>query len=121
MEVGFIGLGRMGGNIVARLVEGGHVVVAYDRAPDTVKAIQSKGPVASAAGAGGNTFYKDDVHRAEALTLHGLHFVDAGTSGGIWGSRPSSRRSRPRRASFTWGRWERGITSRWSITASSTR
>ena len=126
MELGFVGLGRMGGNMVTRLQRGGHTVVAYDRSPEAVSSAQQSGArgagtlddlvktltpprsvwvmvpagaptestIAELAGKlapgdvivdGGNTRYKDDVRRAKELAARGLHYVDAGTSGGIWG------------------------------------
>ena len=126
MELGFVGLGRMGGNMVTRLAEGGHRIVAYDRSAATVTAVEGRGARGAAsldalvkmlappravwvmvpAGEatettiralaealspgdtiidGGNTHYKDDVRRARELMPRGLHYVDAGTSGGIWG------------------------------------
>ena len=126
MEIGFVGLGRMGGNMVTRLLQGGHQVVAYDRSPSAVsavtaagaKGVQSLGDLVSALKAprviwvmvpagdpteatinelaglmakgdivvdGGNSKYKDDVRRARELAPRGLSYVDAGTSGGIWG------------------------------------
>ena len=126
MDIGFIGLGRMGGNMVTRLLRGGHRVVAYDRAASAVSAAvaggaQGVGSLAEVAVAltpprgvwvmvpageptettirelagalargdvvidGGNTHYKDDVRRAGELEPRGIHYVDAGTSGGIWG------------------------------------
>ena len=126
MQIAFVGLGRMGGNMVTRLLRAGHQIVAYDPA-DAARAAAEKGgarAVASLealvtaltppravwvmvpAGAptestindlasrlssgdviidGGNTKWTDDVRRAEALRPRGLHYVDAGTSGGIWG------------------------------------
>jgi 6-phosphogluconate dehydrogenase len=126
MEIGFVGLGRMGGNMVTRLLRGGHRVVAYDRAAEAVSAAtaagargaRSLGDLAAALTAprvvwvmvpaggpteqtihdlaavlssgdvvvdGGNTHFKDDVRRARALGPRGLSYVDAGTSGGVWG------------------------------------
>ena len=126
MEIGMIGLGRMGGNMVRRLLGGGHRVVVYDRDPESVRAASSAGAVPATslaelvqalpapravwimvpAGApventiaelqplvqpgdvlidGGNSNYKDTIRRGEALEQAGIHFVDAGTSGGIWG------------------------------------
>jgi 6-phosphogluconate dehydrogenase len=128
MELGFVGLGRMGGNMVTRLVRDGHRVVAYDRSPDAASLARANGAEAAAALAdlpgalrppravwvmvpageptestvqalggllergdtivdGGNTRWKDDVRRAAALSARGVHYVDAGTSGGIWGLR----------------------------------
>lgn len=126
MELGMIGLGRMGGNMVQRLLQGGHRVVAYDRDPEAVKASEAAGavgagsqeglvgsltppravwimvPVGDATEAtidglmpllspgdvmldGGNSNYKDTVRRGEKLREKGVHFMDVGTSGGIWG------------------------------------
>ncbi len=127
MQIGIVGLGRMGGNIARRLMEHGHSVVVYDRSKDAVAALAEAGAtpagslteLASAldaprtvwvmlpAGApteetvtaldeafsdgdtiidGGNTFYKDDIRRARALKPKGIHYVDCGTSGGVWGA-----------------------------------
>ena len=126
MELGFIGLGKMGMNMVTRLQQGKHHVVAYDRAADIIKQAESVGCVGAASledmiaklkaprivwimvpsGAptedtvgkvasllsagdiiidGGNTNFHDDVRRAAELKKKNLHYVDAGTSGGIWG------------------------------------
>ncbi|WP_407520674.1 phosphogluconate dehydrogenase (NAD(+)-dependent, decarboxylating) [Methylobacterium oryzisoli] len=126
MQLGMIGLGRMGGNIVRRLLRAGHTAVVYDRSPEAVAALVEAGATGAAsledlvakldvpraawvmlpAGAatedtvnrlaplmqrddtiidGGNSFYKDDIRRAAALREHGLHYVDVGTSGGVWG------------------------------------
>ena len=125
MRIGMIGLGRMGGNMVRRLMRGGHEVVAYDRDPSAVQALAREGAVAAstpdelarllggsrvvwlmvpdqvvdaaiesvapflAAGDvivdGGNTHFKEDVRRADALAGRGIEFVDVGTSGGVWG------------------------------------
>ena len=126
MKIGLIGLGRMGANIVRRLLRGGHEVVVYNRSPEPVEALAKEGAIASTgladmrdklgetaifwvmlpAGAitdqtideivalakpgdividGGNSFYKDDIRRAKALRDKGLHYVDVGTSGGVWG------------------------------------
>jgi 6-phosphogluconate dehydrogenase len=126
MELGFIGLGRMGMNMVIRLVRGGHRVVVYNRTPEKVREAEGHGAVGASsvadlvarlgrpravwvmvpAGAatqdmidtvarhldrddavidGGNSNFHDDVRRAEALKPLGVHYVDAGTSGGIWG------------------------------------
>src|SRR5579871_425449 len=126
MQLGMIGLGRMGGNIVRRLMRHGHSTVVYDKDPKAVAAIAGEG----AAGAnaleefvkkldkprtawvmlpagritettidalsklmesgdvvidGGNTFWQDDVRRGKALKEKGIHYVDVGTSGGVWG------------------------------------
>ncbi|WP_122663415.1 phosphogluconate dehydrogenase (NAD(+)-dependent, decarboxylating) [Pseudomonas viridiflava] len=126
MQLGIIGLGRMGGNIARRLMLNGHTTVVYDRDEASRSALAKEGSIAVAdlpalvaamekpravwvmlpAGEpteetinvlselldaddviidGGNTFYKDDVRRAQALTAKGLHYVDVGTSGGVWG------------------------------------
>jgi len=126
MQLGMIGLGRMGGNIVRRLLRDGHTAVVYDRDPKAVEALAAEGATAASsledlaakleaprtawvmlpAGQiteetvtalggllsaddciidGGNTFYKDDIRRAAALRDKQLHYVDVGTSGGVWG------------------------------------
>ncbi len=126
MELGFVGLGRMGANMTLRLLRGGHRVVAYDRDPQATERVLAEGASAATSLAdlvgqlqpprhvwimvpaggpvgetiasltplltrgdvvidGGNSYYKDSVARAEALAEIGLHFLDAGTSGGIWG------------------------------------
>ena len=126
MRIGMIGLGRMGGNIARRLMQGGHECVVYDRSGPAVTELAGEGAVAAAslaemakklgaprifwvmlpAGAptedtiaeiagmaesgdividGGNSFYKDDIRRAKALAERGIHYVDVGTSGGVWG------------------------------------
>src|SRR5471032_725635 len=126
MQLGMIGLGRMGGNIVRRLMKHGHTTVVYDKDPKAVTAISTDGAVGAAALEdfvnkltrprtawvllqagkitettiealaklmqpgdviidGGNTFWQDDVRRAKALKERGIHYVDVGTSGGIWG------------------------------------
>jgi 6-phosphogluconate dehydrogenase len=64
MQICVVGLGRMGGNIARRLMQGGHECVVYD---------------------GGNSFYRDDIRRAAALKARGIAYVDVGTSGGVWG------------------------------------
>ena len=126
MELGFVGLGKMGLNMVARLVAGGRQVVAYDQHADAVQQATDAGahgassldalvsqltppravwvmvpagpPTESVVSAlssvlstgdvivdGGNTNFRDDVRRAGDLHAKGLHYIDAGTSGGIWG------------------------------------
>jgi len=126
MELGFVGLGKMGMNMVARLREGRHDVVAYDLSPDLIKQaeslgatgatsldvlisklkppraiwimVPSGGPTESTVNSvasllqsgdilidGGNTHFHDDVRRAAVLKNRGLHYVDVGTSGGVWG------------------------------------
>jgi len=126
MQLGVVGLGRMGGNIVQRLQQHGHSCVVYDRNAEAVTALTKKGASGSGGlkdlaakltapraiwlmlpageateGAvtelrgvlqsgdividGGNSFYKDDVRRARSLKEKGINYVDAGTSGGVWG------------------------------------
>ena len=126
MELGFVGLGRMGANMVQRLLQGEHRIVAYNRDPKPVAAAQAKGalgvaslqdlvkrltppraiwlmvpagdPVTQTLDAltpllqagdtiveGGNSNYQDSLRRAAALREKGMHFLDAGVSGGIWG------------------------------------
>jgi 6-phosphogluconate dehydrogenase len=126
MQLGIVGLGRMGGNIARRLARAGHQCVVFDRDPAAVKALADKGisgadavqalvkqlakpraiwlmlpagevtekAIDEMAGLleagdividGGNTFYKDDVRRAKVLKAKGLHYIDCGTSGGVWG------------------------------------
>ena len=126
MQLGMIGLGRMGGNIVRRLMRRGHTTVVYDKDQKAVAALAAEGAVGAApleefvqkltppraawvmlpAGAtteatvntlasmmqkddaiidGGNSFWQDDVRRGKALQAKGLHYLDVGTSGGVWG------------------------------------
>ena len=125
MQIGMIGLGRMGANMVRRLMQGGHECVVHDVSADAVTALAGEGAVGSKslddfiarlakprvvwlmvpaavvdqtldglvgrleAGDiivdGGNSYYRDDVDRAKRLTPRGLHYVDCGTSGGVWG------------------------------------
>jgi 6-phosphogluconate dehydrogenase len=126
MEIGFIGLGKMGMNMVTRLQRDKHRVIAYDRTADLVKQAESQGCVGASSLAdlvsklkapravwimvpsgapteetvnavaallqkgdtiidGGNTRFVDDVRRAAELKKKGIEYVDAGTSGGIWG------------------------------------
>ena len=127
MQLGFVGLGRMGGNMTRRLVAGGHEVVAWDRNADAVQALARAGVSGAASPAdlvsrltppravwimvpagdpteqtvttlaehlqqgdtivdGGNSHFKDDVRRAATLATRGIHYLDAGTSGGVWGA-----------------------------------
>jgi len=127
MQIAMVGLGRMGGNMVRRLMRSGHQCVVFDRSPDTVKALGGEGAAGASsledlvkkldkpraiwvmvpAGApteetvhalaalvekgdviidGGNSYFKDDVRRAQALAAKGIDYVDVGTSGGIWGA-----------------------------------
>ena len=126
MEIGMVGLGKMGANMTTRLLKGGHSVAAFDRNAPNVKAAVEQGAqgietlaemvlvltaprtawVMVPAGDptegvinelaasfsegdtiidGGNSNYKDTMRRAEALSARGVHLVDVGTSGGIWG------------------------------------
>jgi 6-phosphogluconate dehydrogenase len=125
MQLGMIGLGRMGANLVRRLIRSGHECVVYDVNPEAVRRLEEEGAIGAAslddlaarltvpraawimvpaalagrtvdelAGRmdagdividGGNTYYRDDIHRAETLAARGLHYVDVGTSGGVWG------------------------------------
>ena len=126
MQLGVIGLGRMGGNIARRLMRDGHGCVVYDRdaagvqalakdgakpakdlddliaqlsAPraiwvmlpaggpteDTIAALAEKLSPGDVVIDGGNSFFKDDIRRAKALAAKSLHYVDVGTSGGVWG------------------------------------
>jgi 6-phosphogluconate dehydrogenase len=126
MQLGVVGLGRMGGNIAQRLMQHGHSCVVYDKSSDAVASISGKGATGSRSledlvakltapraiwlmlpagkitedavtqfgGAlqagdmlidGGNTFYKDDMRRARELKQKGVHYLDVGTSGGVWG------------------------------------
>jgi len=126
MELGMIGLGRMGTNMVRRLVRAGHQCVVYDLQPESVQALAKEGavgassledfakklksprtvwmmvPAAVVDGTlealvpfldrddavidGGNSFYHDDIRRAAELRPKGIHYVDVGTSGGVWGA-----------------------------------
>jgi len=125
MQLGMIGLGRMGGNMVQRLIRAGHDLHVYDAHASAVKELVDKGAKGSTdlrafiesltkpravwlmvpAGVvdpvlasltpllsqgdividGGNSYYHDDVRRAGELKAKGLHYVDVGTSGGVWG------------------------------------
>jgi 6-phosphogluconate dehydrogenase len=126
MQLGMVGLGRMGANMTRRLLRGGHQVVVSDLSPDTVKQIAGEGATGSSALDdfvnkltapraawvmvpsgdptektvqtllsrmqagdtiidGGNSYFKDDVRRAELCAAKGVHYVDVGTSGGVWG------------------------------------
>jgi 6-phosphogluconate dehydrogenase len=125
MQLGMIGLGRMGANMVRRLMRGGHDCVAFARSADSVRQLVGEGaagaasldelaaklkppraiwlmvPAAAVDGTiadlaprmakgdilidGGNSYYIDDIRRAKELTARGVHYVDVGTSGGVWG------------------------------------
>ena len=127
MQIGLIGLGRMGGNMSRRLLGGGHEVVVWDRSADAVQALARNGATASSSLSdlvsrlappraiwlmvpagdateqtvtgvaehlqqgdtiidGGNSHFKDDIRRAAALATRGIHYLDVGTSGGVWGA-----------------------------------
>jgi 6-phosphogluconate dehydrogenase len=126
MQLAMIGLGRMGGNIVRRLMQDGHTTVVYDQNPTAVAALAKEGSTGTgslkdlvakldkprtvwvmlpagkitddtvmALGGllesgdvvidGGNSFWRDDIRRAGVLREKGIHYVDVGTSGGVWG------------------------------------
>ena len=125
MQLGMIGLGRMGSNMVRRLLTGGHECVVFDVSPLAVASLVKEKAVGAAslqdfarklmkpravwlmvpaavvdrtiadllphleAGDilidGGNSYYVDDIRRARALASQGIHYVDVGTSGGVWG------------------------------------
>jgi len=125
MQIGMIGLGRMGANMVRRLIRGGHQSVVYDRAPQAVKKLAEEKAVGADSVAdfvkkltrpravwlmvpagvvdrtiaefvpllepgdilidGGNSYYVDDIRRAKELAAKKIHYVDVGTSGGVWG------------------------------------
>ncbi len=125
MQLGMIGLGRMGANMVRRLIKDGHQCVVFDRSADAVKdlvkenavggtsladfvkklnkpravwlmvpaavvdkAIADLSPLLEAGDIlidGGNSYYVDDIRRAKELASKGIHYVDVGTSGGVWG------------------------------------
>ena len=125
MQIGIVGLGRMGANMARRLLKGGHRVVVFNRSPKPVEELVKENATASAdlrdlasklekpraiwlmvpAAAvdnviadlvphlesgdilidGGNSYYVDDIRRAKELAPKGIHYVDVGTSGGVWG------------------------------------
>ena len=127
MELGLIGLGRMGANMAHRLLRAGHNVVGYARHASTVQSRLQEGAISAGASSladivnqlakpravwlmvpaasvddtlaelvpllapddvvidGGNSYYRDDMRRADELKKHGIHYLDVGTSGGIWG------------------------------------
>jgi 6-phosphogluconate dehydrogenase len=127
MQLGMVGLGRMGGNLVRRLMRDGHTCVVYDLNPDAVKALEAEGAIGATSMAdlaakltkpraawvmvpageitgstidavaehfeagdtiidGGNSYYRDDIRRAEELSARGIDHLDVGTSGGVWGA-----------------------------------
>ncbi|MBF0207288.1 MAG: decarboxylating 6-phosphogluconate dehydrogenase [Oligoflexia bacterium] len=126
MKIGLIGLGKMGNNMVLRLLKDKHEVVVYDRSPDPVKTLEKQGAIGASSVLdmlkklpqqkiiwlmvpsgdpttqtikeisvqlskndilidGGNSYYKNSVLMGQELAKKGIHFLDAGTSGGIWG------------------------------------
>jgi 6-phosphogluconate dehydrogenase len=125
MQLGMIGLGRMGANMARRLIKGGHECVVYDRSPEAVKNLTEEKAVGATSLAdflkrlnkpravwlmvpaavveqsiadllsllepgdilidGGNSYYVDDIRRAKELAAQKIHYVDVGTSGGVWG------------------------------------
>jgi len=125
MQLGMVGLGRMGSNLVRRLMRDGHRCVVYDVNPDAVKELEGEGatgatsledfaarlekprtawlmlPAAVVDSTlkrlvpllepgdsvidGGNSYYRDDITRAQRLAPQGIHYLDCGTSGGVWG------------------------------------
>jgi 6-phosphogluconate dehydrogenase len=125
MQIGMIGLGRMGANMTRRLLKGGHQCVVFDLSPKAVMELTQEHAVGSSSFAdltnklvepravwlmvpaaavdetiaallpyleggdilidGGNSYYVDDIRRAKELSSKGIHYVDVGTSGGIWG------------------------------------
>ncbi|MDA8313554.1 MAG: decarboxylating 6-phosphogluconate dehydrogenase [Actinomycetota bacterium] len=125
MQLGMVGLGRMGANLVRRLMRDGHRATVYDVDPRAVAPLQSEGATGATSLAdlvakleppravwlmlpaaivgstlselvgvldagdtvidGGNSYYRDDIARAKDLSARGIHFVDCGTSGGVWG------------------------------------
>ena len=125
MQLGMIGLGRMGANMVRRLMRDGHDCVVYTRRRDSVEALEKEGATGATSLAdlvakltrpraawimlpaavvdetmrdlaalmerddiiidGGNSYYRDDIRRARELETKGIHYLDVGTSGGVWG------------------------------------
>jgi 6-phosphogluconate dehydrogenase len=126
MQLGMVGLGRMGANLVRRLMRDGHTCVVFDLDPEAVQALVKEGAIGADSLAdlveklteprtawvmvpageitdktikelashmssgdtvidGGNSYYRDDIARAGALSEQGIHLVDCGTSGGVWG------------------------------------
>lgn len=126
MKIGFIGLGKMGFNMVQRLMNDGHEVVVWNRAPEPIKEVEKKGAIAATSIEdlvkklperkivwlmvpsgkpvdenidslksllkendiiidGGNSYWKETQQRSEKLAKSGIHYLDCGTSGGVWG------------------------------------
>ena len=125
MQIGMVGLGRMGANLIRRLVRDGHRCVVYDVNPDAVKELEAEAAIGATSLSdlvgklekpravwlmlpaavvdstldhlvpllepgdavidGGNSYYRDDITRAKQLVAQDIHYVDCGTSGGVWG------------------------------------
>jgi 6-phosphogluconate dehydrogenase len=126
MQLGMVGLGRMGANMTRRLMRGGHTLVVSDRSPEVVEGMAGEGAVSSSSLEdlvskltspraawvmvpsgdptettvqallskmqsgdtiidGGNSYFKDDIRRSKLCAAKGIHYVDVGTSGGVWG------------------------------------
>jgi 6-phosphogluconate dehydrogenase len=125
MQLGLIGIGRMGANMVRRLLNAGHQCVVFDRSPQAMQELAAEHVVGASSLAdlveklekpravwlmvpaaaveqsiadllplietgdilidGGNSYYVDDIRRAQELAHKGIHYVDVGTSGGVWG------------------------------------
>jgi 6-phosphogluconate dehydrogenase len=125
MQLGMVGLGRMGANMVRRLIKGGHRCAVFDLFPKAVQGLANEGAIGASSFAdlmkklekpravwlmvpaavvdktiadvlplletgdtlidGGNSYYVDDIRRAKELAAKGIHYVDVGTSGGVWG------------------------------------
>src|SRR5437667_5047130 len=127
MQLGLVGLGRMGAYMAKRLLRAGHTVVGYARHASTVQGRLQEGSISAGANSlgdlvkqlskpraiwlmvpaasvdatlnelipllsaddividGGNSYYHDDIRRADELKPHGIHYLDIGTSGGVWG------------------------------------
>ena len=125
MQLGMVGLGRMGANMVRRLIRGGHDCVVFDMSPKSVEELAAEKATGSSSLAdmvsklakpravwlmvpaavvdqtiasivphleagdilidGGNSYYVDDIRRAKELAPKNIHYVDVGTSGGVWG------------------------------------
>src|SRR5580700_1664053 len=125
MQLGMVGLGRMGANMVRRLLKGGHQCVVFDMSPKAVNELAQEKATGSSSPQdfmakldkpraiwlmvpaavvdqtisgllphlepgdilidGGNSYYIDDIRRAKELSAKGIHYVDVGTSGGVWG------------------------------------
>ena len=125
MQLGMVGLGRMGANMVRRLIRNGHTCTVFDMSPQAVAGLAAEGATGSTSMAdfvaklakpraiwlmvpagvvdksiasilplldkgdilidGGNSYYIDDIRRAKELAPKGIHYVDVGTSGGVWG------------------------------------